>query len=353
MPLDPSIFEAIDVDLRILEIDDIKRRLEPLMKGYQIQSPVFDAGQFLYRAREVDATFNKPVGIRYRDLIYPPAHKAQLGRLNRAGTPIFYSSIHKESVFFELPGLDAGSELILTFWKTTERMFVNNVGYTEFAFQQLGAKRAVPTWAPLKAPGSTDATVSLSTLPPDVVRAALSNDESRDLKEAFSKYFMREVTSPAESFRYKLTVAIGEMHLGHIATEGTQFAGVLYPSVRMWANGDNVALLPWFVDKHLAFRKAVYVRIKGRTATSIEIDYQDAAHEFGADGSLKWLGRVRGWSVPPQHAAKFLVVAGQDDDGGLRYDRRWPACALDGNGCGDGQTHRSAVEAAQEGRSRI
>jgi hypothetical protein len=314
MPFDPSIFEAIDVELPALEIDAIKRRLEPLIKGYQVQSPVFDAGQFLYRARKVGAKFNKPVGITYRDLIYPPAHKAPLGRLNRAGTPVFYSSIHKESVFFELPGLDAGDELILTFWKTTERMFVNNVGYTEFAFQQLGANRAVPTWEPLKPPGSTESTVSLSTLPPDVVSAALSTDESRELKEAFSKYFMREVSS-AESFRYKLTAAIGEMHLGYIATESTQFAGILYPSVRMWANGDNLALLPWFVDKHLEFRKAVHVRIKGRSATSIDIDCQDAAHEFDTAGKLKWLGRIQGWSVPPLGSATFLAVAGPDDDG--------------------------------------
>jgi hypothetical protein len=314
MPFDQSIFGAIDTDLRDLEIDEIKKRLEPLIKGYQIQSPVFDAGQFLYRARKVGATFGKSVGIAYKDLIYPPTHKALLGRLNRAGAPVFYSSIHKESVFFEIPDLDADDELILTFWKTTERMFVNNVGYTEFAFQQLGAKRAVPTWEPPKPPPSTASTVSLSTLPPDVVSAALSTDESRALKEAFSKYFMREVSS-AESFRYKLTVAIGEMHLGYITSESTHFAGVLYPSVRMWANGDNLALLPWFVDKHLAFRKAVHIRIKSRTATSMDIDYQDAAHQFDAAGKLKWLGRVQGWSVPPQQAATFVAVAGLDDDG--------------------------------------
>jgi hypothetical protein len=84
----------------------------------------------------------------------------------------------------------------------------------------------------------------------------------------------------------------------------------------MWANADNLALLPWFVDAHLEFRKAVHVRIKGRTETTIDIDnYLDAAHEFDDTGKLKWLGRVRAWSLPPKHTAKFRSVAGLDEDG--------------------------------------
>jgi hypothetical protein len=151
-PLTDPFFEGIAADLRVLEIDEIKRRLEPVIIGYSVQSPVFDAGVSLYRARKVGSAFNKMMGITYKDLIYPPKHLATLGRLNRVGEPVFYSSLHKESVFFELPDLKVGDELILTFWKTTEQMFVNNVGYTDFAFQQLGAKRAVPTWEPSEAP---------------------------------------------------------------------------------------------------------------------------------------------------------------------------------------------------------
>jgi hypothetical protein len=178
-----------------------------------------------------------------------------------------------------------------------------------------GAKRVLPTWKPPNSPESTESTVGLSTLPLDVVNVALSKDDSRELKEAFSKYFMRNVSSD-ESFRYKLTVAIGEIHLGSICGRyNTQFAGVLYPSVRMWANGDNIGLLPWFVDEHLEFRKAVHVRIKGRTATTFDIDYLDAAHEFDDAGKLKWLGRIRAWTLQPQQTGKFLGVAGQDEDG--------------------------------------
>ena len=47
-----------------------------------------------------------------------------------------------------------------------------------------------------------------------------------------------------------------------------KFAGILYPSTRLWANGDNLALLPWFADSHLEFRKALHVRIRDRTDTT-------------------------------------------------------------------------------------
>jgi hypothetical protein len=319
-PIDRSVFDDIDANLRSLDIDQIKQRLERIMIGYGIECPIFDPGAFLYRARKFGPRFNKTTGITREDLIYPPKHLAALGRLNRAGQPMFYSSMHKESVFFELPDLAAGDELILTYWKTTQKMFVNNIGYTEFAFKQLGATRSLPQWGPPQAAGSTEQTISLSVIPEEVRDFALSKDQSRAIKEAFSEYFMRKVT-PEESFRYKLTTAIGEMHLGSIVSHETQFAGILYPSTRMWANGDNLALLPWFADSHLEFRKAVHVRIKARTDTNIDIDYVDAAHEIETSGELKWLGRVRNWTLQPKQGAKFVFAAGLDADGDYTVSR--------------------------------
>src|SRR5258708_31797190 len=102
-----QILEAgsIDANLCALEIDQIRQRLDPMMIGYRIETPIFEPGCFLYRARKFGASFNKATGITRKDLIYPPKHLATLGRLNRAGQPVFYSSMHKESVFFELRDL--------------------------------------------------------------------------------------------------------------------------------------------------------------------------------------------------------------------------------------------------------
>jgi hypothetical protein len=68
MPFHPSIFETIDSGLRVLEIDEIKQRLQPLIVGYRIESPVFNAGAFLYRARKVGSTFSKSMAITHKDL---------------------------------------------------------------------------------------------------------------------------------------------------------------------------------------------------------------------------------------------------------------------------------------------
>ena len=92
------------------------------------------------------SSFSKQIGIDRSSLMYPPKEVAALGRVNRLGESVFYASMHKESVFFETQGLQAGDELVLAFWKTNEKMFVNNVGYTEYVFRQLGAKRPVPQW---------------------------------------------------------------------------------------------------------------------------------------------------------------------------------------------------------------
>jgi hypothetical protein len=315
MPFDQKIFEDVLADLSSLDIDEIKVRLQPALIGYSIVCPVFDPGAFLYRARQITPTFNKTTGIQKHDLVYPPPNVARLGRLNREGQSIFYSSMHKQSVFFEVPNLKAGDEIIVSFWKTTERMVVNNIGYTEFAFSQLGAKRSVPSWGPAQPSLATETNISLSMRPKEQVDQLLETDVSAGIKEAFGSYFMRSV-GPTETELYKLTVAIGEMHLGTIQNHSDQFAGILYPSVRMWANGDNVALLPWFVDSHLEFRKAVHIKIKETRDTNFEIDYLDAAHGFDAGGNLKWLGRLQNWTLNRNgQAASFVGVAGPDADG--------------------------------------
>lgn len=315
MPFDPAVFDDIEAKLESLDIDEIKLRLSPLMIGFHIQMPIFDAGTFLYRARKLSPQFRKEDGITRADLIYPNAAKSNLGRLNRLGNPVFYAGMQKETPFFEIPGISAGDDLILTYWKTTERMLVNNIGYTEHAFEQLGAKRPVPDWyAPTLNSQSSEQTLSLLTLSKEVAEIAMSIDDAGELKKAFSKYFTRQVNAD-ESFRYKLTTAIGELHLGDIKNQKAKFAGILYPSVRMWANGDNVALQPWFVDDHLEFRKAIHVRIRETRETAFDIDYLDVAHAFDEIGVLKWLGRLKNWTLKPLQKAKAEFVSGTDDDG--------------------------------------
>ena len=273
----------------------------------------------MYRARKLGPTFKKEEQIAREQLIYPPKNIASLGRVNRAGAAVFYASTHKEAVFFELPDLTQGDELILTFWKTTESMLVNNIGYTERVFQQLGATRAVPAWATpsQRQLQANESTVGLSVYPQEMIDDLLSHDDDREINEAISKLFTKKVDLD-EAFWYKLTVALAEFHLGRAASKNISIAGILYPSIRVSANADNIALLPWFVDKHLEFRKAVHIRVKERSEAAFNIEYLDAAHEFDVDGRLNWLGRVRQLkltNVPAGYKLVGKAATGPDDDG--------------------------------------
>ena len=320
------IFEDISANLKMLSIDEIKQRLAPLIKGMVVPSPFLDAGTHLYRGRKIDKEFNKADGINYADLIYPPKHKAKLGRLNRDNESVFYCSVCKEAPFFELQDLQAGCELVITFWRTTEVMYVNNIGYTKPVFDKLGASRPCPQWFAVNQRGTTaQAVISLPHFSQDQLEKAMAGDANRELRQALSNHFMYMVNE-FETEKYKLTTAIGELHLGSINGDAQNFAGVLYPSVRMWANSDNLALLPWFVDRHLSFRKAVHIRIDRLHGTKFSITSLDCANKFDENGHLIWLGRVLCWTLQPGQTAKFTGTAGPDDDGDYESGSDGKAC---------------------------
>jgi len=290
-----SIFEHINDNVKELGIDEIRELIRPLMKGITVNTPIIPAGTFLYRARKINNSFNKDQKILISDLTYPTGDKAKLGRLNRDGQSVFYCSSSKEPIFFELPNLSEGHEIILSFWQTSKPMIVNNIGYTEFIFTQMGAKRVAPSWSVIKVDDARqEITFNENSIPAETREIILSHDENRVLRELMSKEFMREVPD-SERHHYKLTTALAELHLGEIKNHAQQFAGIIYPSVKMSANGDNFALTPDFVDQHIKFKKATHIKIAKRDGNSFSINKIDEAIELNDDNSLKWLGRLAHW----------------------------------------------------------
>lgn len=159
-------------------------------------------------------------------------------------------------------------------------MIVNNIGYTQPVFERLGAKRPLTEWL-TSAPDSASGAVVLPSMSPEEISRVLPHDENSNLRRIFSEYFMCSV-GETERHKYKLTTALGELHLGTV-NKVHKFAGVLYPSIRMWASGDNLALLPWFVDSHLQFRKALHIHIDRRNDPEFSFSYLDAASQFDED----------------------------------------------------------------------
>lgn len=315
---DLSVFERIYENLESLEIDQIVDLLAPLKIGMTVHTPIIPSGEFLYRGRKINGDFNKENGITISDLTYPPAEKATLGRLNRDEKPMFYCSASKEVIYFEIPGLTDGDEIILSFWQTSERMLVNNIGYTQFLFEKLGAKRECPIWSAggIQLGDAHEEIISdPDSLSQEMIEKALSKDENSAIRQAFSDAFMCEV-GPGEQYRYKLSTAIGELHLGEIVNSAMEFAGVMYPTMRMWANSDNLALSPAYVDKNVEFRMAMHVRVDARTENEFSISKVDSAIEISEDSNLNWLGRLPNWTLGPGPAATQVVATvGRDKFG--------------------------------------
>ena len=118
----------------------------PLVVGVAQRSPTISAGTTLFRGRKITESFNKERGIKVADLSHPPSHCTRLGRVNRANQPFFYCSASQEVIYYEIQGLSKGDEIVLSYWRTKAPLVVNNIGYTQFLFETLGAKRPLPTW---------------------------------------------------------------------------------------------------------------------------------------------------------------------------------------------------------------
>lgn len=321
------IFKHINDNIKQLGIDDIRELIRPLMKGVSVQAPIIHAGSFLYRARKIDGSFNKNQKILLKELKNPPPDKATLGRVNRDGQSVFYCSGSKEPVFFELPNLSNGDEIILSFWKTSEDMIVNNLGYTEYIFNKMGAKRVLPPWSIIKIDDTKQKIIlNENSIPAEVRESILSHDQNRVFRELMSEVFMHQVND-SDKHLYKLSTALAELHLGEIKNYTKQFAGIIYPSVRMFANGDNFALKPEFVKQNVEFKKATHIRINDRSENSYSITNIDAAIELDEDGSLKWLGHLPHWVLnKPFQEAKFTVTEGRDEHGDYERDKDGLPC---------------------------
>ena len=302
--MDITVFEHIKQNLTALSLEEIKGLIQNAMNGRTVRTPLLNSGHHLYRARKLGKDFIKEAGIRLAQLSYPPASSTRIGRLNRDGSPLFYSSTCKEAVFFELD-LKAGDEIVLSIWETTEPALVNHLGYTEPVFQTLGSTRNLPAW-------TQEAAAACLEVPPNTTASNVGVAGRPMSGDVFSQLFS-EVVQPSDQEKYKLTSAIAELHYESIDHDTHRFAGILYPSVRMRANGDNLALMPWFADAHLRFKKATHIRIDAAEAHKFSVTSLDTAISSDAAGLLQWSGNRP--LIHFKNPISFQFLAGVDEHG--------------------------------------
>lgn len=302
MPAPPSVHdirsriaELKRIDLHNAGIEFLKSRLELLFRGFMLSTPFLTVGQALYR------------GVRWAEkptsrsqLSYPPAGLITYHqRVNRPQQPMFYCSVAREAPFFEL-GLKPGDQVAISRWRLTQKILVNNVGYAPTVLTRLGSTRQAPNWGP---------THPMISSPANVLVA-----------DFFASEFARVVT-PGEEHLYKLSIAIAEklyldpLHMDSIGDEfqgERRFGGILYPTIAMRANSDNIALLPEFVDRFLHLEAVEWIRVD---AEDLDLKYQvtnlDFANSFSSEERLDWKGRLAQWVVGPGREVRVSVENGK------------------------------------------
>ena len=270
---DPAFVEELRASASVQDIDVLKSIISKSLEGREVTSVSLKEGTFVYRARKLSGQFCKESPITPMDLSYPPTAVCSMGRLHRAGQPVFYCSTSKSPLLYELDAA-VGDEFILSIWKLQKPALVNNIGYTKKVFESFGSSREPQMWG---SPRLDDLENGLDPLYADYLSAL----------------FAEKAAGPTDE-TYKLSVAIAEIHYGTIEGQSNVFAGVLYPTVAGKANGDNVALLPWYVDSSLEWLKAIHIRVTAVHTDGWSIDELDSARGGDATGNLVWAGH------PPQ-----------------------------------------------------
>jgi hypothetical protein len=273
-----AIRELRALNFDSMEIEDLKEHLSAIIPGYILNSPIIAKDTTLYRGVEWG---DKP--LKVENLHYPPLSCVKtLHRAGRTGKSLFYCSLSREAPFFEL-GLIPGARVAISHWKTTTPIVVNNVGYHDEVFGGLGSKRECPSWGKNTEYENFEKTTSI-------------------IKLFFATEFAK-IVPPGQEHLYKLSIAIAELHFSN-----DMFGGLLYPSMAIRSNADNLVLKPECVDKHLSLRKVEYIRVDETDDKGFKVSILDFADTFDENGHIKWKGRHPRWVIREKGQALRLAV---------------------------------------------
>jgi hypothetical protein len=101
---------------------------------------------------------------------------------------------------------------------------------------------------------------------------------------------------------YKLTNAISQRFLQ------PPFRALLYPTIQMRGNTDNVVLTPQYVDDALCFVNVEYLQIKRMADFSYDVEVIDSAAAHDTAGNLQWTGRPPNWVINENFGSLTLVA---------------------------------------------
>lgn len=253
-----------DLNIETLNIDVLKREIDFFPKGFMMAGIPISKGETIYRARIPD---EKPMQVS--DLSYPPKNKVnEFGRANRPHNPIFYASSGGAAAVFE-QNPAPGDRVAILKWRIKEPIILSKIGYSDEVLSRLKSSR------------------DMEDIPEGLSPESESQGNSI-MRNFLAKIFTRRVPED-QKHRHKLTAAISEMFL-----KADEIDGILYPTVEMWGNEDNLAIKTEVVEQVLEPISAEFIEIKERGDKKIETDTLDTCSTI-ENQELQWNGHGHQW----------------------------------------------------------
>jgi len=268
--IDQTILKIENADFKKLKIEDFEEYLTPLFRGYRVTAPRFEKGIYLYRGRICE----KPQNIK--EISYPPSETIKsYGRANNVGESFFYAATARAVPFFEL-NIKKGQYLALSRWKTTDKLLLNHIGFSKECKEYLSSNRTLDDIY-------------------DFVKSTKARSDLNALVHDYLSFKFSKAVNFGEERYYKLTIAISRKLF-----ESEIFSGLLYPTITMTGNADNIVLKRNFVDQSLEFKSVESIEIKEAKDRKYDIQVLDSATKVNEKGDLLWSGRVLQWQLKQQ-----------------------------------------------------
>ncbi len=102
-----------------------------------------------------------------------------------------------------------------------------------------------------------------------------------------------ERINEANKVKYKLTVAIGRKLLGNNGL----LDGIIYPTIQMRGNADNIVLSKEAADRTLRFVSVEYLEVVEAKDFSYGVNCLDSATRIDLIGTIHWSGRQLQWKL--------------------------------------------------------
>jgi hypothetical protein len=123
---------------------------------------------------------------------------------------------------------------------------------------------------------------------------------------AFLTEMFTQIVPGGQEYRYKVSICLAEMLMSD-----DRLAGIIYPTIAMFANADNVALKPAFVDAGLHFECADCLLITGARPRILNSQKLAICRNADEAGALKWEGYGALWTAS-SGTVRYLLLSSAD-----------------------------------------